>query len=483
MIVGGLDGIPLAGGIYNTKSLFNDGSGTLTPTNTGSVLDNGQLTFNLPAGTDYVVNNPISGTGGITVSATGATVSFTGSNTFTGKTAITNGDLVLGGTGALGTNLGQVNMNSGAMLDLDGFNLSLLALNGNGGTILSSPIGSVTLTINNSANSSFGGNIVDGGGPVALVKTGAGSLFLSGTNTYSGGTNVEAGTLVVNSNGALSGSGDFLNGSNAQVVVNATAKSGPFDNSGTLTINAGAMLTVNGSFFQGSGLTNVLGTLQVLGGPLTLYSGSLGLSGRIDLTNSEMTLSYAGGPSPIAAVQAALASGFADGAWNGVGIDSSSIASLNKKGPLIYALGYADGADGHTSVSSGVIEIMPTLAGDALLQGSVQFSDFQIVLADFGKSEAWDQGDFDYGPVVDFYDFQSVLLNFGQSDQSLTGDQLATINQFAAQFDEEYVANAGGVGYSIVSVPEPASLGLLGAGGAGLLARRRRTSRKDFQNS
>ena len=42
----------------------------------------------------------------------------------------------------------------------------------------------------------FGGNIVDGAGTVALAVNGSGSLTLTGTNTYSGDTTISDGTLV-----------------------------------------------------------------------------------------------------------------------------------------------------------------------------------------------------------------------------------------------------------------------------------------------
>ena len=59
------------------------------------------------------------------------------------------------------------------------------------------------MTVGQSSTTTYGGSIVDGpNGPattIALALTGSGTLFLSGTNTYSGGTAVEGGTLVVTS--------------------------------------------------------------------------------------------------------------------------------------------------------------------------------------------------------------------------------------------------------------------------------------------
>lgn len=66
-----------------------------------------------------------------------------------------------------------------------------------------------TLTINNSADYAFGGQLLDNLGgiktPLAIVKKGAGTQTLNGLNTYTGSTAVDGGTLLVN--GTIAGSG------------------------------------------------------------------------------------------------------------------------------------------------------------------------------------------------------------------------------------------------------------------------------------
>jgi len=87
--------------------------------------------------------------------------------------------------------------------------------------------GSLTLTgpqaITNNANATIATPIISG----ALNKFGAATLTLSGTNTYSGGTTVNAGTLQL-----------VANGGNCPVI-------------GTLTVNSGATVTTTG---DGTGL-------------------------------------------------------------------------------------------------------------------------------------------------------------------------------------------------------------------------------------
>ena len=102
-----------------------------------------------------------------------------------------------------------------------------------------------------SGGGSFTGAIQDGVGAVALNKTGANTLKLSGANTYSGGTTVTAGTLIVTGGlgtGLVSiASGatlddeviianDMVLGSLRQALLNANLASGPGVNEITFAI-------------------------------------------------------------------------------------------------------------------------------------------------------------------------------------------------------------------------------------------------------
>jgi hypothetical protein len=185
-------------------------------------------------------------------------------------------------------------------------------------------------------------------------------------------------------------------------------------------------------------------------GATTLSALTINTGSTLDLTTNPLTINYAGGPDPIATIQSYLADGQ---------ILSSVVNELNSsQSSLIYAIGYADGADALVSgLSSGQIEIMPTLAGDAKLQGNVVFGDFQLLSQYFGQSGGWDEGNFTYGSVIDFADFQLLAQNFGAGDGGITTSELASLNGFAARFGDELAANPNGSGFSLVSVPEPAA--------------------------
>ena len=91
----------------------------------------------------------------------------------------------------------------------------------------------------NSLSTTFSGVISDGGeeGGVggSLTKVDSGSLELSGVNTYTGGTTVSAGTLIVsNTTGSATGTG--------AVSVNAGTLGGSGIIFGAVTVNSGAFL-------------------------------------------------------------------------------------------------------------------------------------------------------------------------------------------------------------------------------------------------
>ena len=136
-------------------------------------------------------------------------------------------------------------------------------------------IGGTSLTLSNALT-----------GPGNLLKVGTGPLYLAGTNTYTGATFVNTGTL------ALKGAGSMLASPTLTVAagatLNATARS-----DGTLTLAAGQTLagrgTVSGTLAVAAGSTiapgSPIGALAITGAAL-LQSGGAYICGIIDATNT-----------------------------------------------------------------------------------------------------------------------------------------------------------------------------------------------------
>ena len=64
------------------------------------------------------------------------------------------------------------------------------------------------------------------GGPGILTETGEGMLILSGTNSYTGGTIVEAGTLIVTANTALADGSSLAVGAGGTFIFDPVYPSG-----------------------------------------------------------------------------------------------------------------------------------------------------------------------------------------------------------------------------------------------------------------
>ena len=152
-----------------------------------------------------------------------------------------------------------------------------------------------------------------------------------------------------------------------------------------------------------------------------------------------------------------------------------------------YGVGYADAADvgDPAGLASGEIEIMYTLLGDANLDGKVNGTDFNLMATNFNQAvtNGWDEGDFNYDGKVNGSDFVLLADNFNQfaSESAVASADLAALDAFAGANGVSVGNGAGagsgtgaGSGISLTNVPEPASTGLLTIGAISVLARRRR---------
>jgi autotransporter-associated beta strand protein len=139
----------------------------------------------------------ITGPGGLILTDSGGgMLVLSASDGYRGGTTISSGLLELGTSASLGSGGLVVN---GGTLDLSGFAVHVTSLRGAAGTITTSGGSSAGLIVvpSGTGTTTFAGNIQNGGGKVAFLMDGAGKLVLSGSNTYTGGTTVESGTLVI----------------------------------------------------------------------------------------------------------------------------------------------------------------------------------------------------------------------------------------------------------------------------------------------
>ena len=205
------------------------------------------------------------------------TLSNTG-NTWAGETSIrttvtAGGRVRLGASGVIPDNGGNVIVNAGMILDLNGFDEAIGGLNVGGGRIQTST-GPAVLTVGGNNNSpTFTGTLEDGGGVLSFTKVGSGLQSLSGTNTYSGNTLVSSGTLKLNASGSISNTPLITIASGATVDVSAVSGGLVLGNGQTLAGQGtvvGALKAGNGAVLSPGSSTGILTT-----GNLTLGTGSV----------------------------------------------------------------------------------------------------------------------------------------------------------------------------------------------------------------
>ena len=199
-------------------------------------------------------------------------------NVLPSGTTVTFGGAPAGVTGA--------SFNGPVNLTLDGISQTVAGLqvaSGATGTyrvIGNSATGS-TLTISNAAADTFAG-ILGGGGTnnnnLALAKSGAGVLTLTGTNTFANGVTISAGTLNINADAAL-GTAPATAATKLTFSGSSTLQAG----AATITLAATRNITIN-STFTGSFDTNgnsltVNGVIGGAGALRKVGAGTLFLNG------------------------------------------------------------------------------------------------------------------------------------------------------------------------------------------------------------
>ena len=187
---------------------FTGGSLKFTSTNTTDYSSR----FSTAAGQQYnldtnaqsvTVGTALTSTGGSLTKNGNGVLTLTNANTYSGDTTINQGELKADTAGNLSANSSVVVL-SGATLNLNSTNQSIKGL-ANAGTV---SLGTATLTINDGDNRTFSGDITGGGN---VIKSGSGTQTISSTLSYTGTTDINAGTLKVN--GTLAGSTVTIAGS------------------------------------------------------------------------------------------------------------------------------------------------------------------------------------------------------------------------------------------------------------------------------
>lgn len=263
-------------------------SGALTLA--GSAL----ITQNTNAVTSIISSNIGESTVGSTLSlgtqgtSTG-TIALSGNNTFTGGLSIDVTNVRIDSAGALNSTApNRVTFANTAVvknLSLNGNSItiaSLVSTAGVGaGTVRNASATAATLTINSTSDTLFAGTLADGsgGGALFVIKTGAFTQSLSGTNTFTGGLTLNQGGLNLNSAAALGATASTFT-INGGTLGNSSGAAVAIANGNAIVINADFSAGLTNALDLGTGAVS-LGTAAGTARTLTVTTGTLTLSGNI----------------------------------------------------------------------------------------------------------------------------------------------------------------------------------------------------------
>jgi autotransporter-associated beta strand protein len=336
--------------IVNSGAILQLGNAGTTGSVIGGVVDNGTVAFNYSSGT---VGNTITGTGGVSQAGSGTTT-LTAAQGYTGVTTISAGTLALAQAADISSSSGVVD-NSTFDISAMTSAVSIKTLSGSG----AAKLGSQTLVLT-AANGVYSGAISGTGG----LEIDGGGETLSGSNGFSGTTNIASGSTLY-----LSGNGNISNSSHVNV-------NGTLDIAASTTTNAIISLAGNGKVSLGANaLTVSVGTdtfagtisgdggLIINGGTETLtgtntYLGTTAVYGTLKLVGSGSIASSGG----VQGYGTFDISGTASGA---------QIKSLNGLGSLVLGaqdLTITAGAGTYTGVISGTGGLVVT-GGTQVLSG------------------------------------------------------------------------------------------------------------------
>lgn len=257
----------------------------------------------------------------------GFTNNWTSNFNWGGTTAVAGDNLFFGGTTRLsntndntaGTNFIGLTFNAGAgAFTLGGNSITL----GGNVTNNSSNLQTINLALILSASRTFttsstgsltiGGIVSETGAARGLIKAGAGTLTLSGANTYTGGTTVNAGTLQISASERLANTGSLTvsGGTFALQTFNETVgtvslTSESITGSGSATLTGSSYDMQTGSvtaILAGAGVTltkSTVGTVTLSGantysGGTAINAGTLSLGGSGALLASNVIFNYRG---------------------------------------------------------------------------------------------------------------------------------------------------------------------------------------------
>jgi autotransporter-associated beta strand protein len=317
-----------SGGSWNLELATNNASTGQLIFNSNATISNNtsKILFIYGNGTTnsnrtVALNGVISGNGSLRIKLGG--IARIGINhTFSGSTTIEEGELWIDNGGDISAS--SINLGDGSVLDktsklhisdIDGGTIFIRNVIVNEGQVGRRFIGGFNTTgintfsgnIDRSGQGSFQLNLestslngtvefsgdINGNGPINVV--GSGTIQLTGANTYTGSTTINAGTLQLNKTGGgtlpNTNSITVSNGGTLRISSNQTLADLTINSGGTVIVDANVQLTING-------ILSNSGTLTLENGATLVQGSSSTLAGTNGVYNVNQTITGAGTTTP-----------------------------------------------------------------------------------------------------------------------------------------------------------------------------------------
>jgi fibronectin-binding autotransporter adhesin len=280
---------PDATGIYGGRTTFN-GSNWVTSASTAApyALSAYSAYTTLTTALSDTTKNALLTSGSLLRTASGGVntlkLNATGGTLVLDNDAVNNYTLTVAGAGLLVTGNSTASINNGYLQGGSGSDLLVIQ--------------------NDSANFTIGASVQNNGGATGLTKSGSGMLTLAGSNSYTGGTMINTGTVAfaaggLGSTGTVTMNGGVLNwsGTNAQDISsrlamvnggNAILDTGTNSVSFASAIGSGASSALTK---RGAGLLT-LNAPSTYTGPTNLSAGTLALAGGNNILPAGSTLNF-----------------------------------------------------------------------------------------------------------------------------------------------------------------------------------------------
>ena len=260
----------------STEGILNLGASETIGSLSGAgnvTLGSNTLTIGVTSG-NTTFTGAISGTGDLVKDGAGA-LTLSGNSTYSGTTTISAGTIQIGHANALGA-FGNISFSGGALQYGNGTITDLSARIKNSGA---------AILIDTNNNNVIFASVIDSSNTLGLTKNGTGTLALTASNTYTGATTVNAGTLTLNNGSAIADTSEVSIASGAVLNLGESETIGSLAGGGNVTIGSNT-LTLGGNNTSAT----FSGVISGSGGLTKTGTGNLTLGGSNSYTGTTLVL-------------------------------------------------------------------------------------------------------------------------------------------------------------------------------------------------